>query len=240
MQHSPQKYAAVIFDMDGLMLDTERSARRAWRDFLANWENLPPGLGADELYSKFIGLKARDAEEVVYDLLGPDFPFDAVMALEEQYIERDVSQEQKRMIKKGLWELLALIEERSLLKAVATSTDRDVAVKRLSKLNLVNKFQAIAGGDEVKEGKPKPAIYELAADRLGIEEKDRRRCIVLEDSVPGVQAGRAAQMFVIMVRDPDLTPPSREGNTSLAANKVFGDLLEVRDFLEEVLLRTRV
>jgi hypothetical protein len=47
-------------------------------------------------------------------------------------------------------------------------------------------------------------------------------------------------MYVIMVRDPDLTPPSREGNTSLAANKVFGDLLEVRDFLEEVLLRTRV
>jgi HAD superfamily hydrolase (TIGR01509 family) len=240
MKSTKNDYAAVIFDMDGLMVDTERSARRAWRNFLATWGNLPQGLDADTLYSRIIGLSVRDAEKVVYDLLGSDFPFDVVVAHEDQYIEEDITQDKERMIKKGLWELLDLIEERGLDKAVATSTVRDVALKRLSFLGLINRFQAIVGGDEVKEGKPKPAIYELAAERLGIKEKDRGRCIVLEDSEPGVQAGRAAQMVVIMVRDPEFAPPDRERDSSLLVNKIFGDLLEVRTFLEDELLRSDV
>ena len=133
-----------------------------------------------------------------------------------------------------------MIEERGLDKAVATSTVRDVALKRLSFLGLINRFQAIVGGDEVKEGKPDPAIYELAAERLGLTEMDRGRCIVLEDSEPGVQAGRAAQMVVIMVRDPEFAPSDRERDSSLLVNKIFGDLLEVRTFLEDELLRSDV
>ncbi len=222
------------------MLDTERSARRAWRNFLTKWGDLPEGLDADELYTKIIGRSVRDAEKVVCELLGSDFPFDVVVDLEDQYIEEDIVQNRDRMIKKGLYELLDLIEERGLDKAVATSTLRDVALKRLSDMNLLNRFRVIVGGDEVAEGKPKPAIYELAAERLGMTEKGRRRCIVLEDSEPGVQAGRAAQMVVIMVRDPDLTPPTEEHDSSLAANKIFGDLLEVRDFLKGELLRSDV
>lgn len=225
--------SAVIFDMDGLMVDTERSARKAWRRFLARWENLPEGLEADKLYAQITGLSAGDAKEIVYAALGADFPFDDVMDLEQQAIEDDLANDMARMIKPGLGELLDLIESRGLNKAVATSTERDVAVKRLTHLNLDHRFQVIAGGDEVKEGKPKPYIYELAAARLGLGDEERQQCVVLEDSLPGVRAAFAAQMYVIMVRDPDLTPLNKVRDTSVTPDKIFANLHEARDFLEK-------
>ena len=105
---------------------------------------------------------------------------------------------------RGLDELLALLDSRGLPKAVATSTERRLAAAQLGGLGLLERFNVIATGDEVRNGKPAPDLFLLAAHRLGMKPS---QCLVLEDSEAGVVAAHRAGMQVYVV--PDLKPPSR-------------------------------
>ena len=105
---------------------------------------------------------------------------------------------------RGLDELLALLDSRGLPKAVATSTERRQAAAQLGGLGLLERFNVIATGDEVRNGKPAPDLFLLAAHRLGMKPS---QCLVLEDSEAGVIAAHRAGMHVWVV--PDLKPPSR-------------------------------
>ncbi len=105
--------------------------------------------------------------------------------------------------KPGLAELLEWLESRSIPKAVATSTRRSRAEAKLRETSLLHRFDAIVAGDEVARGKPEPDIFLRAADLLATAPT---RCMVLEDSEPGVLAALAGGMVPVMV--PDLLPPS--------------------------------
>jgi HAD superfamily hydrolase (TIGR01509 family) len=187
---------AVIFDMDGLLLDSEPLYRVTWQTAAADL-----GFPIDDvLYERFVGRGNAEAEQILREHFGDVFPRDEFHSRwSRDFDERLVSIARKP----GAIELLDALEQRGIAKALATSSPRVLALGCLG--DLASRFAALAFGDEVSHSKPAPDLFLLAANRLGIKPED---CLVLEDSEAGVRAARAAGMDVIMV--PDLVPPSDE------------------------------
>ncbi|MCZ6681158.1 MAG: HAD family phosphatase [Candidatus Poribacteria bacterium] len=217
---NPQnRCSAVIFDMDGLMLDTENISRNAWHRALADWNYTIP----DEVYLQAIGRTIQGTAQVFRAGLGEDFPFDKVRQRKRQYVDEHIA-EHGIPIKPGLLELIDRIDELPLPKAVASSTEKELVIQKLTITRLIERFDAIIGGDEIQNGKPAPDIFLAAAERLDVPPE---RCMVLEDSDAGVQAAHAAGMIPIAV--PDLKPPSPE--TAALAYRILPSLHEVIAFL---------
>jgi len=210
---------AVVFDMDGLMLDTERMASRCWSAAAS-----AIGVAFDTvLLPSMIGRNSRDSREFVLAHYGADYPIDALMR--ESRAQFDAIAECEGIaVKPGLHELLDWLESIPIPRIVATSTRRERAMAHLERCLLMSRFHALVGGDEVTEGKPAPDIFLLAAARLDVVPAD---CVVLEDSEPGVRGAIAAGMIPIMV--PDMHGPSPE---LLACEPlVLASLLEVKTHL---------
>jgi len=213
---------AVVFDMDGLMLDTERLAPLAWAD-AARAVGVEFDMG---ILPSMVGRNFRDCQAIVVDRHGHDYPTaDLMRAWHVAYdaiVERDGI-----ALKPGLLDLLDWLEQRNIAKAVSTSTRRDRAQAKLEHTGLMSRFCALVGGDEIRRGKPEPDIFLEAAERIGHAPAD---CIVLEDSDPGVRAAFAAGMTPIMV--PDLIAPS----AALLALKplVLASLADVPAHLERI------
>lgn len=186
--------------MDGLMLDTERMAQSAWQTAGAERNYAFPA----HIYLQAVGRTKSDTELIFKAAFGANFPFDALYA-RKQEIFYAMLESEPIPTKPGLFELLNLIDERGWAKAVATSTARPLALKKLTTTGLISRFAAIVGGDEVPHGKPAPDIFLAAAARLGATPAG---CLVLEDSEAGVRAAHAAGMQSIIV--PDLKAPSDE------------------------------
>jgi beta-phosphoglucomutase-like phosphatase (HAD superfamily) len=197
----PQKLPrAVVFDMDGLMLDTERMASRCWCEAAT-----AVGVEFDPaLLAPMIGRNARDSRQFMLEHYGADYPIDALMAESRKAFDALVQRE-GIAIKAGLHALLDWLDTVAIPRVVATSTRRERALRHLERCALLSRFDGLVGGDEVTHGKPAPDIFLLAASRL---EADPAECVVLEDSEPGVRGALAAGMIPIMV--PDLSVPSEE------------------------------
>jgi HAD superfamily hydrolase (TIGR01509 family) len=215
-------FHAVIFDMDGLMLDTEPRYRAAWLKALAEFGYI----FTEDNYLSLVGLKRGDAEHALSVIFGSGFPREAFGIVCRDY-EAAAMAATPLQKKPGLDELLAFLDSQNIPKAVATSTDRREAISRLSATGLLDHFKALATGDEVSRGKPAPDLFLLAATRLGV---DPEFCLVLEDSEPGVTAAHAAGMQVYMV--PDLKPPSAELRP--LANGIFKTLGDVTRHLQSL------
>ena len=188
---------AVIFDMDGLMLDTEPLAARAWGDAAA-------ALGVEfdmTLAPAMVGRNFADCATMVRARYGAGYPVDALLGRWHATYDGIVEREGLTM-KPGVGELLDWLDTMAIPRAVATSTRRERARAKLVRTALLPRFHEIVGGDDVARGKPAPDIYIEAAHRLGVNAGD---CLVLEDSEPGVRAALAARMTPIMV--PDMRPP---------------------------------
>jgi HAD superfamily hydrolase (TIGR01509 family) len=206
---------AAIFDMDGLMLDTEPAYRIAWQAASAECGYELP----DPLYFTLIGRGRSEGEQTLVEAFGPQFPVDAFRAacLRREAAMFDNTPPPK---KPGLDALLDLLDSRNIVKAVATSTEQRTAVAQLAAAGLLNRFVAVATGDEVVNGKPAPDLFLLAAQRLGVEPA---QCIVFEDAEAGTIAAHRAGMTVFIV--PDLKQPSDEVRS--LAKGVFKSLGEV-------------
>jgi HAD superfamily hydrolase (TIGR01509 family) len=189
---------AVIFDMDGLMLDTEPLAARAWGEAAAAL-----GVGFDmTLAQAMVGRNFADCSAMVRTRYPSPYPVDALLG--RWHAAYDIIVEREGLAQKpGVDELLSWLEELAIPRAVATSTRRDRAHAKLARTSLLPRFHAIVGGDEVARGKPAPDIYAEAARRLGA---NATACLALEDSEPGVMSALGAGMTPIMV--PDMHPPS--------------------------------
>jgi HAD superfamily hydrolase (TIGR01509 family) len=197
-RHPMRRPVAVIFDMDGLMLDTESLGTRTWQDASAQ-----TGIDFDlDLLRSMIGRNYRDCRVMLREHYGPAYPVEQLTAACLVAFDAIVAREGIAQ-KPGLTELLDWLERENVPRAVATSTRRDRAQAQLTQQRLFDRFAALVGGDEVAIGKPAPDIFLMAAQRLAVPAAD---CVVLEDSEPGVRAALAAGMMPIMV--PDLHAPS--------------------------------
>ncbi len=211
---------AVIFDMDGLMLDTEPLYRIAWKQASAEC-----GFDlTDEIYKKLVGRSRKDGFEALAEAFGPEFSLQKFQAC-VQIREANAFSGAPIPKKPGLDSLLTFLEARNIPKAVATSTERHRALPTLNSAGLLHRFETVVTGDEVARGKPFPDIFLLTAERLGVEPA---ACLVLEDAESGVVAASNAGMQVYMV--PDLVPPSNA--TRQLAQGVFTSLADVLKNLE--------
>ncbi len=219
---SLKNFRAVIFDMDGLMLDSERITRMAWQRAMIDFGYT----FSDETYLKMVGRTLQDVDRILAGIYRAEFQFDKICLRTRQYAEEHIARH-GIPIKPGLPEVLDLIDTLSLAKAVASSTDREGVIYKLSLTGLIERFETIVCGDEIQNGKPAPDIFQVTAKRLRIPAE---LCLVLEDSEAGVKAAYAAGMTPIMV--PDIKPPSAE--TLLSAHRIFSSLHEVCSYLRDI------
>ncbi|MDR2150367.1 MAG: HAD family phosphatase [Spirochaetaceae bacterium] len=185
----------VIFDMDGLMLDTERPALAAWIKAAEQWGYT---LEAQVVF-RTIGINEPAMRAVYHAEYGAQFPYEAI----RQKVRQILAQEQTIQHRPGLLILLDHLAALSLPLAVATSTGKESALKKLEKAGIIDRFSAFAFGDEVSHGKPAPDIFLCAAQRLNIEPVF---CIGFEDSPPGLLGLYRAGIRSVFVKDL-LEPP---------------------------------
>lgn len=211
---------AVIFDMDGLMFDTER----LW-DTL--WEPTCQALGLEmpkDLEAFFTGgrglagVKLNEHIQKFFPQADPQVIVEKIWELAEQRFAQGVP------CKPGLAELLETLEEKKLPRIVASSSPRALILKNLETTGMARYFDQVVCGADVRHSKPAPDIFLEAARRLGVDIRD---CLVLEDSFNGVRAGHAAGAVTVMV--PDIAQPNEE--IRALYNRCCKDLFEVRQLL---------
>ena len=219
-----KKLEAVIFDMDGVLFDTERmsceccfEAAKQLGLTLAE-EAVYGGCGRNEASLR---RHIMETEEPWYP--NGTFPYEKYrerfMALFQESLERELP------IKKGVRELLEYLKEKQIKTAIASSTKGPLVRKHLERTGLSGYFQEIVSGDMVEKSKPEPDIFLEACRRLGTRPEN---CYVIEDSHNGIRAAYAAGMHPIMV--PDLMEVTEEMKS--LAEEILGSLCAVQEFLQ--------
>lgn len=212
---------AVVFDMDGLMVDSEPLSRQAWDEFLRPYN----GHITDEMQSQIIGLRADLSTPLIKETYNIPLSVEAIIE-QRKIIYKRIRANGVPMMP-GLMMLQGHISQRRLPWAVASSSGREHVHEVLEQLELDGSVYATACGDEVTNGKPAPDIYLLAAERLGI---DPTLCLALEDSGPGSRAAVAAGMRTIAI--PNNETKSADFSHAYA---VYGSLFEVVNNLDALL-----
>ena len=210
----------VIFDVDGLMIDTESVWKNAF-DKAGDKYGIP-NLG-DTLFPSLISKRLEDEQELLDRLLPSDIQ-DKLLNEWRQIglgsLEREVP------VKPGLYEMLDFLEQHHIKMAVATTTRRDLTEQRLKKIGVYDRFEYVLCGDEVTNRKPDPEIYLSVLKRM---DTDARNALVLEDSVVGVEAAYRAGIDCIQV--PDLIAPTEVQEKQTIC--IVKDLMEARDYIQE-------
>jgi HAD superfamily hydrolase (TIGR01509 family) len=207
--------AAVVFDMDGLLFDTETLYQEA--ALLAAAEGGHPATA--DIFFQLIGVPWTRGRELLLGHFGEDFPVDEFVTVWVRHFEAIAAT--RLALKPGVVELLDLLDALRLPRAIATSSSHRTVEQHLDAGGLTGRFDAIVGAGDYAHGKPAPDPFLAAAARLGVAPGE---CLALEDSHNGVRSAVAAGMMTIMV--PDLLPPTDEIRRLCVT--VADDLHEVR------------
>ena len=211
---------ALIFDMDGLMFDTERLATVLWNQV---GDELRIDM-TEEFLDSFRGQNPTAIRNAFLQRFGREFDFDGCMGRKDELQHRYI-EEKGVPLKEGLPELLEYLKGQDIRMAVATSTQQSLAEKMLKIAGVYEYFDAVAYGNKVKRSKPFPDIFQKAAEDLGVP---MRECLVLEDSISGVQAGKAAGGYIIHI--PDVVVVPEEVKDGITAE--LRSLRDVIDWIE--------
>lgn len=219
----------VIFDMDGVIFDSEHAVLEGWREISEKY-----GVPDVEIpFRKCIGVNSAMARSIFLEYYGDDFPYDVYS--KEQSINFHRKYDGGRLpMKSGVKELLSYLKETGFKIALASSTRTQVVSDQLNAAGLLAYFDVVIGGDQVQRSKPEPDIFLKAAYELGVPLKDGNQhtsdyaIYVIEDSFNGIRAAHAAGMIPIMV--PDMIAPDDEMYKKAAY--IFNDLSEVKDFFQ--------
>ncbi|MEJ0064350.1 MAG: HAD family phosphatase [Caulobacteraceae bacterium] len=195
----PHPIRAVVFDMDGLLVDTEALIRDLMiKAALARGAHLP-----FEVFQRMVGLPDQASNAIARAHFGDDFPLEELLA--------DVSANVRAAcevgvaLKTGVIELLDHLDAAKIPRAICTSSSHAAVQRTLGPSGIIPRFDAIVASGDYPRGKPNPDPFLTAAARLGVAPQD---CLALEDSHNGVRAAHAAGMMTVMV--PDLLEPTDE------------------------------
>ena len=210
---------AVIFDMDGVIFDTESL-------YLKHWCSIFSKYGYEmtkENYLLVMGRGRKVVKEKFLSIYGENLPIDN-MYKEKDYELSKYIEENEVPIKEGAYELLEFLKVNGYKVALATSAKRGRAMKHLKDSRFENYFDVIITGEDIEKTKPNPEIFLKALERLNIEPK---KAIVIEDSIAGIKAAKNAGIFAIHV--PDLKEPDEE--IIKEADIIASNLLEVKSMV---------
>ncbi|GHV49325.1 phosphorylated carbohydrates phosphatase [Synergistales bacterium] len=213
---------AVIFDMDGLMFDTEMLNMKGWK-YAAKLHGYEI---SDEMIHSHVGMTVAAARRQMADHFGQGFDFDAVRK-DRVYFSTAFIEEHGTPLKPGLKELLAHLRSARVKTAIASSTEEPIVRFNLEHARLGHDFDAVVCGDRVRNGKPEPDIFFEALKDLGIGADE---ALVLEDSYNGIRAAYRAGIRSVMVPD---TLPSTPEMESMFFGKC-DDLFGVIDIIDEL------
>lgn len=190
----------AIFDMDGLMFDTERLVYENWQHMMDE-----RGLSYDlEVFKQTIGRRKKEVELFYLDRYGADFPYRKLADEGKARYLRRIKRE-GIPVKKGLYNILEWCRSNGLRIALATSTSRQTAELNLRIAKVGGYFDTLVCAEEVVNGKPHPEVFLTAAKKLGLPPGE---CAAFEDSINGIKSAYAAGMTTVMV--PDFLQPTDE------------------------------
>lgn len=215
------KIKAVIFDMDGVIFDTEMVYLKVWSEVFEKYGYKM----TKEIYASVLGTGRENVKKVFLSNFGSDLPIDDMYIEKDENLAKEI--EKGVPLKHGVCEILEYLKENDFKIALATSALSERAFKQLKQANIESFFHAIVCRDEVKETKPNPDIFLKAADKLSIRPE---QCIVIEDSSAGIEAAFNAGMLPIHVVD------LKKADEKILSNayKSFNNLNEIRSELMSI------
>lgn len=213
---------AIIFDMDGLMIDSERVTFECYQERLKDMTLTMD----EEFYKTLLGKPIKGIYQRFYDVYGNDFPIQNVIQDVHQLMAERFETEGVP-VKKGLVELLHYLKDNNYKTIVATSSNRDRVDKILAQAKITEFFDDSICGDEVTKGKPNPEVFLKSCQKLGVNVDE---AIVLEDSEAGIQASYDANIKVICI--PDMKYPEKQYEEKTF--KILKDLTEVTVYLKSL------
>lgn len=211
----------VVFDMDGVLFDTEKLCMDCWVR-VAEEKGISD---MKEVFPKCIGLNGNDTRELILNHYGESFDYDDYCGKTSELFRKEI-RENGLPIKPGVQELLSFLKENHWQIGLASSTKYESVKRHLLHVGIFDYFSVIVGGDMVTHSKPRPDIYLMACERLGVEPE---AAYAIEDSPNGIRAAHAAGMKPLMV--PDMIMPDEEMRK--LSFRICSDLTEVKKLLEE-------
>ncbi len=210
---------AVVFDMDGVLFDTEIVCMKAWMA-VAERRGLS---GMEEIFNQVIGLNANDSRLIVLKAYGEDFDYPGFRQEAAEFFQKDI-RENGLPVKPGVPEILEWLKGSGYKVGLASSTRSESVLSHLKQAEMEEYFSVVVTGDMIEHSKPRPDIYLLACSRLGVEPE---QAYAIEDSPNGVRSAHAAGMWTIMV--PDMIAPDEEMRR--LSRVILKDMTEVMAYL---------
>lgn len=212
-------YKAVVFDMDGVIFDSERAVMQCWKE-VASRHNIPD---IEKAILACTGTTMVRTREIMLNLYGADFPYDEY-AMESSAIFHSRYDGGRLPMKPGVKELLTFLKDHDKKIALASSTRQQVVTDELRDAGIIGYFDRIICGDMVSRSKPAPDIFLKACEELNVSPSDS---YAIEDSYNGIRAAHAGGLHPIMV--PDLLPADEEMQS--LAEIVLPNLTSVMEYL---------
>jgi len=216
-----KKFKAVVFDMDGVIFDSERCIMETWI-VLAEKYGIK---GIEDVFLACTGTNAAKTRQICLDAYGEDFPYEKYES-ESMKMYHEKYDGGRLPIKPGVFELLDYLKSIGVKIALASSTRRESVIRELTEGGVIKYFDEIVAGDMVSKSKPDPQIYLKACEAIGVAPED---CYAIEDSYNGIRSAAAGKLRPIMI--PDLRPADDE--MKMLSEAVLDTLNDVVTYLSE-------
>ena len=220
-EYKNKSFDGFIFDMDGLLIDSETVSQK-------NWMKVAKRHGFElpvEITNKFLGRSAKDVQMIFESEADTEVDF---WTIKNEVVSENHKQFETEGVKlmPGVKELLEYLKVKNKRMVVATSTYQDLAVKRLKMAGIYDYFETVVSGDMVENSKPNPEIFNLACDKIGVS---RLNALILEDSNTGIEAAHNAGIRSVMV--PGIMLPT--DSSKVYSFMIVDSLNDVIRYLEE-------
>ena len=214
-------FDAVVFDMDGVIFDSERATMNCWIELADKYDIK----NIEKPYLACTGTTDQRTREIMIEAYGDDFPYDKY-AKEASQMYHERYDGGKLPVKNGVKEILDFLKQHNKKIALASSTKRQKVINQLRDAGILDYFDEIVTGDMVSKSKPDPEIFLLACDKLDVS---YQRAYAIEDSYNGVRSAHRGGLRPIMV--PDLLPADDEMRR--ISETVLDDLIAVVRYLKD-------